>query len=72
MVNKFEIETLKTPYSTENLTLVMWKQVLVKTYLKLKTNIPQQRCLNICHWQIFSEKWSVKKLKNSQETISRI
>ena len=37
MVNKFEIETLKTPYSTENLTLVMWKQVLGK-YLSL-TNL---------------------------------
>ena len=44
MVNKFEIETVKTPYSTENLTLVMWKQVLGKSCLKLKTNIPQQRC----------------------------
>ena len=44
MVNKFEIETLKTPYSTENLTLVMWKKVLGKSCLKLKTNIPQQRC----------------------------
>ena len=42
-----------------------------KVVLEIKNKYPAAT-LRYCHWQIFSEKWLVKKLKNSQETISRI